>query len=53
MKALTIDPEDFRIAVENMDEEMLERLVEELQQPLLDLEADDFFGPEGINNRFR
>jgi len=53
MKTPAIDPEDFRIAVTEMNEEALVLLVQEISEPLLELEAEDFFGPEGINRRFR
>lgn len=53
MQRYKLDPEDFRTEITELDEEALARFVSELSEYILELEAEDFFGPEGINKRFR
>ena len=47
-----IDTEDFRIWVEEADDYDLSLFIDAIKETLLELEADDFFGTEGLNKRF-
>lgn len=47
-----IDAEDFRIWVEEADDYDLDLFIDAIKETILELEADDFFGTEGLNKRF-
>lgn len=47
-----IHPEDFREWVVSADRKILEDFILEIEDVILDLEQDDFFGTEGLNKRF-
>lgn len=47
-----IEVEDFRIWVEDADDYDLELFIDAVKETILELEADDFFGTEGLNKRF-
>lgn len=47
-----IDIEDFREWVNSASDDDLSDFIEEIEDIILDLEEDDFFGTEGLNKRF-
>jgi len=52
MKRNEIDVYDFREWVRNAPIEDLQYFIGLIEQEIIDLESDDFFGTEGLNKRF-
>lgn len=52
MRKTPIDIDDFRQWVLNAEDEDLETFLGEIEDVVIDLESDDFFGTEGLNKRF-
>lgn len=47
-----VDVEDFRAWVAGADDDDLRDFIDEVEDVIIDLESNDFFGTEGLNKRF-